>query len=80
MSISVSPNPAQTYLDIKATENIRIKECLLINGLGQIIQKEMFNCVNTAHLILNKTSNGIYFLKIATSDGLSILKKVIISH
>lgn len=78
--ISVSPNPTYNYLNIECNNNSLIEKCSLIDPLGHIQQEEAFNNVKSIHWIINNASNGIYFLKIETSLGYSILKKVVVQQ
>ncbi len=78
LNMSVSPNPTQNYLDIQSNDNHLIERCSLIDALGHIYQEKEFNHAKSAHWVLNNIQNGIYFLKIETSLGHSIVKKIVV--
>ncbi len=69
--VSIYPNPASTELNIKIPSNISIESVNLYNALGQNVLLSPSTVVN-----VNSLSNGVYFLKITTSEG-SVLKKFI---
>ena len=79
-NISISPNPSQNYLDISANDNLSIRKCSLIDALGHIVQEREFNDVNQVHWGFDVMKNGLYLLRIQTSLGDLIVKKVIINH
>lgn len=73
--VSIMPNPAKNYFNIEG-ENIANVE--IFNAIGQIV--DTFNTesdnlqINTANY-----NNGIYFVKVTTTDAQVIVNKVVVS-
>lgn len=74
-SVTIAPNPANTYFNI-AAENISKVE--IINALGQTV--ELIN-VDDNNVQVNTTDydNGVYFVKVITSDAQATVKKIVVS-
>uniref|UniRef100_UPI00375224C1 T9SS type A sorting domain-containing protein n=1 Tax=Flavobacterium sp. TaxID=239 RepID=UPI00375224C1 len=68
-SISVYPNPANSIVNIKANSNLKSIE--LYDVQGRILQTKLVNVTNEIIDISNQ-SNGIYFLKITSDDGVKV--------
>lgn len=75
-SFEVYPNPANTICTISSKTIIQKTE--LTNIAGQILLSVIVN-EKTHQLQLNNFSQGIYFVKVYYSDGLSVTKKVIVN-
>lgn len=75
INVSILPNPANNYFNVKA-ENISSIE--VFNAVGQTV--EVIN-TNADEVQVNTSAmeNGIYFVKIVTTDADVTVKKVIIS-
>lgn len=69
--VSVYPNPASTELNIQIPSNVSIEAVVIYNALGQKVFESKAPVVD-----VNSLSDGAYFLKITTSEGL-VLKKFI---
>jgi len=74
-TISVYPNPAQEYFEIKGLEQLEIENITLFDALGREVMKVDINpsLVNSSSL-----ENGLYFLQIKTKEYL-YNEKIIIS-
>lgn len=68
--IGLYPNPAQTKLTIKTTENI--KSVAVYSVLGQLVKTESSKTVDVADL-----SNGTYLLRVTLENGKVISEKFI---
>jgi hypothetical protein len=73
--ISVYPNPASDKIMVKAGKNI--SDMVLYNVKGEAVLARKGSSLNGQSVIeINGLNDGIYFLKIVTSDGTST-KKII---
>jgi hypothetical protein len=73
--ISVYPNPASDKIMVKAGKNI--SDMVLYNVKGEAVLVKRGSSLNGQSVIeINGLNDGIYFLKIVTSDGTST-KKII---
>ncbi len=72
--IGVSPNPTSDVLNISSRFSFEKVELLSVTG--QVLIRENTSSNNLA-LITNNLTNGIYFVKVSYSNGMSITKKVI---
>jgi uncharacterized repeat protein (TIGR01451 family) len=70
-SVMVHPNPVRNVLSIKADSAIR--SIALFDVQGRALQTAIENKNNTTFDISGQT-NGIYFLKITTADGIKVEK------
>ena len=70
--ITLHPNPAHNQVTI-AAEHIRA--ITLINTMGQVLSRQPVN-TNTTTLNLQNLPNGIYFIRIETTNT-SVTKKLI---
>ncbi|MFA7446263.1 MAG: PQQ-dependent sugar dehydrogenase [Flavobacteriaceae bacterium] len=67
-SIKVFPNPANDFLFVESTSNAMISEMVLYDILGKEILRKSFG-TTSATLDVSGVSNGLYILKIGSSDG-----------
>ena len=65
-NISIYPNPASSVLNVNANSNIQSVE--VMNLMGQTIQIEMVNGLNT-QINTSSLSNGVYMLRVNTENG-----------
>lgn len=65
-SMKIYPNPANEFVNIKASTNINSVE--IYDVQGRILATSLFNETSTS-LDLTKYSSGIYYLKIKTEQG-----------
>ncbi len=70
-SISIYPNPTNSFVNIKSENNIQTIE--LYDVQGRILVTKMVSSNNEVLDISNK-SNGIYFLKITSEIGTKVEK------
>jgi hypothetical protein len=77
--LNILPNPNNGIFSLTGTVNDQNAQIAVINILGEEIQHFELNAVNgqfTHVLNLESQSNGVYFIKLKTSDG-DIIKKMI---
>ncbi len=72
-SVSVAPNPANNYVDIKTTD--KISKVMLTDASGKTV-KELSTSGNNRYP-LQGISKGMYFLRIVTSDKIQTFKLLI---
>lgn len=65
-NISIYPNPASSVLNVNANSNIQSVE--VMNLMGQTIQVELANGLNT-QINTSSLSNGVYMLRVTTENG-----------
>lgn len=70
--ISIYPNPTKDLLIINT--NLSISNYQITNSLGQVTKSDKFN---NQPIDISKLENGIYFIRIMTSDNKTILQKII---
>jgi hypothetical protein len=76
-AITLQPNPSNGLISINSRYQMQKVE--LISVAGQILLSETAT-EKTHQLQLQSFSEGIYFVRIIYPNGLSIVKKVIVSH
>ena len=76
-NVSIYPNPATNYLEVKANEEI--KKIELYSLEGKLIELKNKKHSNTTRLDLSKIKNGTYFIKLYTINQ-SDVKKIVIKH
>ena len=74
-SISLMPNPADNYIELSINSNVEVKEAVVFNAFGQMIQTVQLNN-NHARIDLSEMASGMYFV-IVNGEGLSATKKFI---
>jgi hypothetical protein len=79
-SVIVSPNPADTYINI-TSENLLNKatEISIFSSTGNIQYRCNYTSFYEAIINTSDWNNGLYFIRIKTSDK-GITKKIIINH
>ena len=63
--IAIYPNPVNDVLKIAVPSNISLNNVTIFNALGQIVMTDFRQNINVSNL-----SNGMYLIKIQTSEGL----------
>ena len=72
-NINLYPNPATDVLNISYTD-IDIDRIIIFNALGESI-KDYNNITNEMKINLNEMKEGIYFLRIITSENTQVVKQ-----
>ncbi len=75
--LAIIPNPSSSL--VKIIGNEIIQNVRIMNIAGQILLSEMINS-KTHTLQLQNLAEGIYFVKVFYSDGISVTKKIVLSH
>ena len=74
-SISLMPNPADNYIELRIKSNVEVKEAVVYNAFGQMIQTVVLTD-NHAHIDLSNMAAGMYFVRV-NGEGVSAVKKFI---
>jgi hypothetical protein len=74
-SINLMPNPADNYIDLRINSNVNVKEAVVYNAFGQMVQTVELND-NYARIDLNNMAAGMYFVRV-NSDNMTATKKFI---
>ena len=74
-SINLMPNPADNYIDLTINSNVDVKEAVVYNAFGQMIQTVELTD-NHARIDLSNMAAGMYFVRV-NSDNVSATKKFI---
>ena len=74
-SVMMMPNPADNYIDLRINSNVNVKEAVVYNAFGQMVQTVELND-NYARIDLNNMAAGMYFVRV-NSDNVSATKKFI---
>ena len=74
-SISLMPNPADNYIELNINSNVEVKEAVVFNAFGQMIQTIQLNN-NHARIDLSEMASGMYFVRV-NGEGVSATKKFI---
>ena len=75
-SISLMPNPADNFIELKANSNVNVKEALVYNAFGQLIQTIQLTD-NHARINLSNMAAGIYLVKINFNRGVCVVRKLV---
>jgi hypothetical protein len=74
-SISLMPNPADNYIVLSVNSNVNVKEAVVYNAFGQLIQTVQLTD-NHARIDLSNMAAGMYFVRV-NGEGVSATKKFI---
>ena len=74
-NISLMPNPADNYIELSVNSNVEVKEAIVYNAFGQMIQTVQLT-ENHARIDLSDMAAGMYFVRV-NSDNVSATKKFI---
>jgi hypothetical protein len=74
----IQPNPANTVLNIKTT-NETLKKIELWDVSGKIIFERAINAIELS-VNVEGIKSGIYFCKIENAQNAFVVKKIIIAH
>ena len=74
-SISLLPNPADNYIELSINSNVEVKEAMVYNAFGQLIQTVQLT-ENHARIDLSNMAAGMYFVRV-NGEGISATKKFI---
>ncbi len=74
-SISLMPNPADNYIELNVNSNVEVKEAVVFNAFGQMIQTVQLT-ENHARIDLSNMATGMYFVRV-NGEGVTATKKFI---
>lgn len=74
-SINLMPNPADNYIELHVNSNVNVKEAVIYNAFGQMIQTVVLTD-NHAHIDLSNMAAGMYFVRV-NGEGVTATKKFI---
>jgi len=74
-NISLMPNPADHYIELTINSNVEVKEAVVFNAFGQMIQTVELNN-NHARIDLSNMASGMYFVRVS-GDNATATKKFI---
>ena len=74
-SISLMPNPADNYIELRINSNVVMKEAVVYNAFGQLIQTIQLTD-NHARIDLSEMAAGMYFVRV-NGEGVMATKKFI---
>ena len=74
-NISLMPNPADNYIELRVNSNVVVKEAVVYNAFGQMIQTVNLTD-NHARIDLSNVSSGMYFVRV-NGEGVMATKKFI---
>jgi Secretion system C-terminal sorting domain len=78
--LTIHPNPTNSSVNISANDNVLIRECALIDVMGRTVQQSFFDDTKSAYGLFEDIGSGVYLLRILTSSGLVVNKKIVISR
>ena len=74
-SIALLPNPADNHIELRINSNVEVKEAVVYNAFGQLIQTVQL-IENHARIDLSNMASGMYFVRV-NGEGVSATKKFI---
>ncbi len=75
----LSPNPSNEYIQLTFPFQTHY-QIDLINSMGQVVIHQEGNNQTNKTIPTTQCVNGLYFLRMKTADGNSIVKKIVIRH
>ena len=73
---SVTPNPANDFVNISNTENIKVSNIKITDLNGRVVKQNNFDNVSSINLNVSDLSSGVYMMNINTNEGIMV-KKII---
>ena len=72
----VTPNPANDFVNISNSENIKVSNIKITDLNGRVVKQKNFDNVSNINLNVSDLSSGVYMININTNEG-STVKKII---
>jgi hypothetical protein len=69
------PNPADNYIELRVNSNVEVKEAVVFNAFGQMIQTVQLTD-NHTRIDLSDMAAGMYFVRV-NGEGVMATKKFI---
>ncbi|MGM0479190.1 MAG: T9SS type A sorting domain-containing protein [Bacteroidota bacterium] len=77
-NISIAPNPASEFIEVRSGEGNAIEQVQLMNTAGQVIPVNTSNeAANSLNVDVQHVATGTYFLNILTQQGNTVRKVVV---
>jgi Secretion system C-terminal sorting domain len=73
---SISPNPANDFVNISNSENIKVSSVKITDLNGRVVKQSTFDSVSDIQMNVSDLSSGIYMMNINSNEG-SVTKKII---
>jgi Secretion system C-terminal sorting domain len=73
---SISPNPANDFVNISNSENIKVSSVKITDLNGRVVKQSSFDSVSDIKMNVSDLSSGIYMMNINSNEG-SVTKKII---
>lgn len=67
-SFCLRPNPADNYIELSVNGNVEVKEAVVFNAFGQLIQTVVLTD-NHARLDLSNLAAGVYFVRVSSHNN-----------
>jgi len=80
--ISFFPNPARDYVNVSLSQSSSDVTVQLINQAGQVLQERKASAGNatTVTMQVNQYAQGMYILRVVSTDGTQQSSKLVIAH
>ena len=73
---SISPNPANDFVNISNSDNIKVSSVKITDLNGRVVKQNNFDSVSDIKINVSDLSSGIYMMNINSNEG-SVTKKII---
>ena len=78
-TVSIYPNPASNNLNVKSSNNSFIKNISIYDLKGSIALTKNISGLTETNISINLLQSGIYMVKVTSTKGISIIKKLIVN-
>ena len=78
-TVSIYPNPASNNLNVKSSNNSFIKNISIYDLKGSIALTKNISGLTETNISINSLQSGIYMVKVTSTKGISIIKKLIVN-
>ena len=78
-TVSIYPNPASNNLNVKSSNNSFIKNISIYDLKGSITLTKNISGLTETNISINLLQSGIYMVKVTSTKGISIIKKLIVN-
>ena len=78
-TVSIYPNPASNTLNVKSSNNSFINNISIYDLKGSIALTKNISGLTETNISINSLQSGIYMVKVTSTKGISIIKKLIVN-
>ena len=78
-TVSIYPNPASNIINIKSSNNSFINNISIYDLKGSIALTKNISGLTETNISINSLQSGIYMVKVTSTKGISIIKKLIVN-